>query len=402
MSDASTESSSSVNQVRSFGVSHSALSNEEMYQALLKADKSESLIPLASSLAQEMNDLLTRVMGAVASLPKTDNNYLAQAEEAVLEAREITRRLQSLSQGSDGVKKEVKIQSIFDEIYTLNAGGSVAKIEISVDPRAKSIFVDVAQIKQVFQNLLRNATEAMTPTPHNPKIQLMAQALHVERGDIIGLEAGDYVQCEVRDNGHGISTEISDKVWDPFFTTKKHAAGLGLPTSLEIIRRHGGTIGLTSEVGVGSVFTVFIPVAIKTVQVQAVQAPTARFKTGRILIVDDDLNIRNVLSKMLERLDYRSDSSRDAEDALQQYKRYFDISRPYDAVLVDIKLSGTPGAQLLQTLKQFDPDIRVIALSAEDSTSLAKEMMDLGFCGFLKKPFVLSELGESLSTVIGN
>jgi DNA-binding NarL/FixJ family response regulator len=69
---------------------------------------------------------------------------------------------------------------------------------------------------------------------------------------------------------------------------------------------------------------------------------------------------------------------------------------------VDIKLSGTPGAQLLKTLKQFDPDVRVIALSAEDSTSLAKEMMDLGFYGFLKKPFVLSELGESLSTVIGN
>ena len=389
-------------QVSSMGVSHPSLSDEGMYQALLKADKSESIIPIASGLAQELNDLLTRVMGAVTSLPKTDSNHIAQAEEAILQAREITRRLQSLSRGSDGIKREVNIQVIFDDVLSVASAGSVAKIEVSIDPRAKTMLVDLAQIKQVFQNLVRNAVEAMTPTPHNPTIQLTAQALSLGGGEIAGLQAGEYVQCEVRDNGHGIAAQSVSQIWEPFFTTKKHGSGLGLPTSLEIIRRHGGTIGVNSEAGVGTVFTVFIPVAVKPHQLEAVHAPSPRFKTGRILIIDSDTNIRHVVTAMLERLDYRSDGARDSEDALIQYKRYFEISRPYDAVLIDLNLEGVLGETLFKELSQYDPEIRAIAMSPKQDAQIMKNTIDLGFCGFLQKPFKLSELGGVLKTVLGS
>ena len=158
---------------------------------------------------------------------------------------------------------------------------------------------------------------------------------------------------------------------------------LGLSSSLEIIQKLGGTVGVTSEVGVGSAFSVFIPCAKKEVTTQANAAPSVRFKTGRILVVDTDSQIRQVLSSMLEKLDYRSDGARDSEEALQQYKRYFEISRPYDAVLIDLNLEGVLGETLFKELSQYDPEIRAIAMSPKQDAQIMKNTIDLGFCGFL-------------------
>ena len=402
MNDENHQSLGEENQVSSFGRSNPELKSEELYQALLKADKSHSIAPIASGLAQEMNDLLTRIMGAVASLPKTETNHIAQAEEALLEAREVNRRLQHLTLASDGLKKEVKLKPIFDQVVNTAGAASVAKLEIAVQPNTGSVVCDPAELLQVLSNLVRNATEAMTPPPHNPTIQLTSELVHLSAGEIPSLAEGNYVKAEVRDNGCGISGDIIDKIWEPFFTTKKHASGLGLSSSLEIIQKLGGTVGVTSEVGVGSAFSVFIPCAKKEVTTQANAAPSVRFKTGRILVVDTDSQIRQVLSSMLEKLDYRSDGARDSEEALQQYKRYFEISRPYDAVLIDLNLEGVLGETLFKELSQYDPEIRAIAMSPKQDAQIMKNTIDLGFCGFLQKPFKLSELGGVLKTVLGS
>jgi len=402
MNDENHQSLGEENQVSSFGRSNPELKSGELYQALLKADKSHSIAPIASGLAQEMNDLLTRIMGAVASLPKTETNHIAQAEEALLEAREVNRRLQHLTLASDGLKKEVKLQPIFDQVVNTAGAASVAKLEIAVQPNTGSVVCDPAELLQVLSNLVRNATEAMTPPPHNPTIQLTSELVHLSAGEIPSLAEGNYVKAEVRDNGCGISGDIIDKIWEPFFTTKKHASGLGLSSSLEIIQKLGGTVGVTSEVGVGSAFSVFIPCAKKEVTTQANAAPSVRFKTGRILVVDTDSQIRQVVSSMLEKLDYRSDGARDSEEALQQYKRYFEIIRPYDAVLIDLNLEGVLGETLFKELSQYDPEIRAIAMSPKQDAQIVKNTIDLGFCGFLQKPFKLSELGGVLKTVLGS
>jgi DNA-binding NarL/FixJ family response regulator len=103
---------------------------------------------------------------------------------------------------------------------------------------------------------------------------------------------------------------------------------------------------------------------------------------------------------MLERLDYRSDGARDNEDALIQYKRYFEISRPYDAVIMDLNMPGSSNNELFTQLKKYDPDIRAVAMSPKSDEDLAKSVIALGFCGFIIKPFKLSELGEVLKTVL--
>jgi signal transduction histidine kinase len=167
-----------------------------------------------------MNDLLTRIMGAVASLPKTETNHIAQAEEALLEAREVNRRLQHLTLASDGLKKEVKLQPIFDQVVNTAGAASVAKLEIAVQPNTGSVVCDPAELLQVLSNLVRNATEAMTPPPHNPTIQLTSELVHLSAGEIPSLAEGNYVKAEVRDNGCGISGDIIDKIWEPFLRRK--------------------------------------------------------------------------------------------------------------------------------------------------------------------------------------
>ena len=386
----------------SFGVSHPALSQDEIYQTLLKLDKNHSVAPIASNLAKELNDLLTRIMGTLASLPKTKDNAVEQAEAAVSEAREITKRLQSLNASEAASKREVRVGPIVENVIANLGSSSVAKCEYAVDPALPAIECDPAELNQVLSNLVRNATEAMVPPPHNPTIQVTAERIQLGASEIADLKEGTYVKLEVRDNGSGISPEIILQIWDPFFTTKKHGSGLGLPTSLEIIRRLGGIIGVTSEVGVGTVFSVFIPVTAKPVQLKATQAPSVRFKTGRLLIVDKDPEIRHVLARMLEVLDYRSDGARDLEETLQQYKRYFEISRPYDAVLVDLTLTGTSGEHVLSALKAYDPEVRVIALSTISHKTLLEDTLNQGFVGVLLKPFKKSELGEVLKTVLGS
>ena len=220
MNDENHQSLGEENQVSSFGRSNPELKSEELYQALLKADKSHSIAPIASGLAQEMNDLLTRIMGAVSSLPKTETNHIAQAEEALLEAREVNRRLQHLTLASDGLKKEVKLKPIFDQVVNTAGAASVAKLEIAVQPNTGSVVCDPAELLQVLSNLVRNATEAMTPPPHNPTIQLTSELVHLSAGEIPSLAEGNYVKAEVRDNGCGISGDIIDKIWEPFLRRK--------------------------------------------------------------------------------------------------------------------------------------------------------------------------------------
>ena len=380
----------------------SASSDDALYSALMKADRSESLGPLAARLAEELNELLTRILGSVASVPdRTDGDPLSQAESACLAAREVTRRLQQLASGGDGTRTQVAARDLLAEAAKTAAAASTAEITIDVADGTDAVWVDSAQISQAFRNLLRNSLEALSPAPRRPRVQLRAANTVLPEGRVSGLPGGDYVEFEVRDNGCGIPAENIEKIWEPFFTTRKHGAGLGLPAALAAVRRHGGQIGVDSEVGVGTVFTLFLPRARPPGMLRAQPAPSARFRTGRILVVDDDVQIRTITGTMLDRLEYKFDLAPNGAEALASYRRYLDIGRPYDVVLLDLILPGESGEQVFGQLRAIDPDARVIGMSGGNAEELAPRCLALGFCGWLAKPYRLSELGQTLQAVIG-
>jgi CheY-like chemotaxis protein len=265
-----------------------------------------------------------------------------------------------------------------------------------------AVKVDRPQILQVFQNLIVNALQAMPPAPHKARLQLKAADARIAAGQIASLPAGDYVEFEVRDNGSGIKPEHLEKIWDPFFTTKKHGTGLGLATVLSIVRKLGGEIGLQSIVGEGTVFSVFLPMADQPVDVQARPAPSLRFGTGRVLFMDDDEHICSLTAAMLESLDYKFDIAKNGEEAVVLYKRYLNIGRPYDAVIMDLTvIGGMGGEDTFNILRDLDKDVRAIVSSGYDNEDMARQYLDMGFCGYLTKPYRVTDLGKVLKAVLG-
>jgi DNA-binding NtrC family response regulator len=136
--------------------------------------------------------------------------------------------------------------------------------------------------------------------------------------------------------------------------------------------------------------------------VEAHRAPTLRFGTGRILFMDDDEKICALTGGMLESLEYKFDTARNGEEAIALYKRYLNIGRPYDVVILDLTIVGGMGGEdTFKKLREMDPDVRAIVASGYDSEEMERQFLDLGFCGYLRKPYRIKDLGVILKTVLG-
>jgi PAS domain S-box-containing protein len=372
-------------------------------EELVKANRFESLGLLAGGIAHDFNNLLTTILGGV-SLAKDSRDYtaLGDAENACLTAKGLTKQLLAFAKGDSGMQTVCAARELLEHSIKIAAAGSATTISLQVADGVNPVLVDRGQLVQVFQNLIVNALQAMPPPPHVPRLQIRAFNVELEEQQVPGLAPGDYVEFEVRDNGSGIKPEHVEKIFDPFFTTKKHGTGLGLATVMSIVRRHGGQIGLDTQVGVGTAFAVYLPKADKPLETQARRAASLRFGTGRILFMDDDAKISALTGRMLDSLDYKYDLAKDGEEAIALYKRYLNIGRPYDAVIMDLTVVGAMGGEeCFVELKKLDPDVRAIVASGYDNESIAQSFLDQGFCGYLTKPYRVTDLGKVLKAVIG-
>ena len=372
-------------------------------EELIKANRFESLGLLAGGIAHDFNNLLTTILGGL-SLAKDNRDLtkLGDSERACMAAKGLTKQLLAFTKGGSGVKSVCSPKDILEDAVKIASAGSTAVITVDVAEDSGAVQVDRPQILQVFQNLIVNALQAMPPAPHKARVQLRASNATIQAGQIASLPAGLYVEFEVRDNGSGIKPEHLERIWDPFFTTKKHGTGLGLATVLSIVRKLGGEIGLQSTIGEGTVFSIFLPMADQPVDVQARPAPSLRFGTGRVLFMDDDDHICSLTASMLESLDYKFDIAKKGEDAITLYKRYLNIGRPYDAVIMDLTvIGGMGGEETFRALKELDGDVRAIVSSGYDNEDMAKQYLEMGFCGYLTKPYRVTDLGKVLKAVLG-
>ncbi len=372
-------------------------------EELVKANRFESLGLLAGGIAHDFNNLLTTILGAV-SLAKDNRDYtaLGGAEHACLNAKGLTKQLLAFAKGGVGTQSVCAAKDILADAIKIAAAAATAVVTVTVSDGTEPVQVDRAQILQVFQNLIVNALQAMPPPPHRPVLQIRAGNLTLAETQVDALPPGDYVKFEVCDNGSGIKPEHVEKIFDPFFTTKKHGTGLGLATVLSIVRKHGGQVELATEVGVGTAFTVYLPKAGKPVEVQARRAASMRFGTGRVLFMDDDPTISSLTATMLTSLDYKFDLATNGEEAITLYKRYLNIGRPYDAVIMDLTIvGGMGGEECFHVLKGLDPDVRAIVSTGYDNDDMNRKFIEMGFCGYLTKPYRVTDLGQRLKAVLG-
>ena len=266
---------------------------ERMQVELQRARNLESLGFLAGGIAHDFNNILTAIMGNIDlvrfKIPAEDTQcreLLASAGKAVVRAMNLTSQLLTFSKGGDPVKTITSIGAIIKESANFVLHGSNIKCNYDFGENLWPAEIDRSQIGQVIQNIVINAIQAM---PDGGVIDLRCKNFDKGAEDLLPVEDGKYVEIQIADNGVGIDSELVDKIFDPYVTTKTEGNGLGLSITHSIVNKHGGYIKVESETGMGATFSIFLPASEKVPEVQKQgEISTAQLdNNGTILIMDE-------------------------------------------------------------------------------------------------------------------
>jgi CheY-like chemotaxis protein len=392
---------------------------KEMEKELIKVQKLESVGVLAGGIAHDFNNSLQAILGniSLAGLHASSNNgiqeYLNEARDAVLQSRGLTQQLLTFSKGGEPVKKAVSVSELIMNSTKLALSGSNVRCEFNIPDCRCVVEVDKGQINQVFNNLFINAYQAM---PKGGIIKVSAEHYNVEEKDVLPLQQGRYVKITIEDHGTGISQKNLQKIFDPYFTTKKNGSGLGLATCYSIIKQHDGHITVESEIRVGTTFQIYLPASRKEIQEKSVLGETKRVcpapveeedkekpivSKGKVLIMDDEYVIRTILSKQLRHLKYEVEAVEEGSEAIRLYERASRAGNPFDAVVIDLTITcGMGGKETIKRLLEIDPEVKAIIVSGYADDPIMANHQKYGFRGVLPKPHEIHELDEALQKVM--
>jgi CheY-like chemotaxis protein len=284
---------------------------------------------------------------------------------------------------------------ILDAVDLARAGSAV---HISVDV-AEDLWcaeVDAGQIAQVFHNVLLNAKQAMAD---GGTMEVLAENVpaHGEKT----LTPGAHVRISIRDYGSGISADILPLIFDPYFSTKGSGSGLGLTTAYAIVSKHGGRLSVESKSGEGTVFRIDLPASQSAAAPEEPLGALPPSGTGRVLVMDDEENIRALLTHVLSRLGYEVSSARDGVEAVDLFEAARESGRGFDVVLLDLTVHcGMGGVETAARLKSVDPSVKLIASSGYSDASVMSRSREYGFDDVLPKPWAVSQVGELLRRVL--
>ncbi|MBW1644889.1 MAG: response regulator [Deltaproteobacteria bacterium] len=369
---------------------------ERVQEELFKLRKLETVGRLAGGIAHDFNNLLTGIMGnldlALAVCPPENRYYanLQKALRATQRASDLTCKLLTFAKGGEPIKKTTFLPDIIAESAEFSLLGSKVALHTDFADDLWNIEADPGQISQVIQNLAINAKEAM-PGGGNLFISCWNMVHRTGGGSILPLAAGSYVAIAVRDEGQGIPAELQGHVFDPFFSTKETGSGLGLSVTHAIVSRHGGHIEVSSEEGAGTEFVVYLPATTKPVPQQAPSAAAREVEKAapaRILVMDDEDFIRELLVETLGSRGYQVTAVADGEAAIEKYRR-----EKFDLVIMDMTIpGGMGGAEAIKIIREIDPEVKAIVSSGYSNNDFLVNYRRHGFAGFLGKPYEMAAL----------
>ena len=372
---------------------------------LARARNLESLGMLAGGIAHDFNNLLSVILGNVSlareqvddASPAGDS--LGDAEHACRKAERLTTQLLTFASGGAPVRRPLQIAGRIRESAMLALLGSSVECEFDIQEDLCLVDADEIQIHQVISNLVMNAAQAM---PDGGTVTVHARNV-VERPDgDAGGESRRCVRITIEDRGVGIDEADLRRVFDPFFTTKPQSTGLGLSIVHSVVQQHSGHVRVTSQRGVGTTVSVYLPACGERQEVAAASSETPTRGPGRILLTDDDEFIRRTGGAMLRYLGYEPTLAADGAQAVDLYRKALDAGTPFDAVLLDLTVpGGMGGKEVLKKLRRIDPAVRAIVSSGYSNDPLVAEHAKHGFAGVVAKPYNISQLREVLAAVAG-
>jgi two-component system, cell cycle sensor histidine kinase and response regulator CckA len=358
---------------------------------------------IAGGIAHDFNNLLMVMMGNI-SLVKTSasdeqvEELLTEAEHACRRATSLTRPLLTFSKGGAPVRRTVFISELLQESTVFALRGSNVSADLTITGALWPVDADVGQLHQVIHNMVLNAAQAM---PEGGIVRVQAENIVLGAGDVPALQPGRYVTIAVVDHGYGIPSDAFPNLFDPYFTTKVGGSGLGLATAFSIITKHEGYITVASEVGVGTTFCIYIPASEHVVESTQERTATALIASGRILVMDDEEAICNLLRAMLTRLGYIVDCVRNGTEAIDAYERARAAGQPFAAVILDLTIpGGMGGLAAIERLRAIDPQVKALVSSGYANDPVMADFQHYGFSGVIEKPYSTQSLQEALQRVL--
>jgi CheY-like chemotaxis protein len=274
-------------------------------------------------------------------------------------------------------------------------------IQRASSPGAAVVVGDPGQLQQVVLNLAINARDAM---PDGGELKLDTTIVELSPDACKrhpGTTPGSYVRLAVQDTGCGIADSIRDRIFEPFFTTKDlgKGTGMGLAMVYGIVQNHGGAIDVTSEVGRGTTFEIYLPHAMA--DVWAGDAPRRSERavsgTGRVLVVDDEDGVREVAADLLTSLGYEVTTARDGQTAVRQFRR---SPERVDVVLLDLAMPGMDGRECFRAMKAIDPGVKAVLCTGYGFNVAAQQLLDEGMLGIVAKPYELERLSDAIAQAL--
>ena len=313
--------------------------------------------------------------------------------------KDLTRQLLTFSKGGSPIKKTLNVATLLRKFVKFSLSGSNVASNFNIDENLWFCSADENQIGQVIDNLVINAVQAM---PNGGELIINANNFTIEKEFTTLLTPGNYIQISFSDQGFGIPKEHLIKIFDPFFSTKKKGSGLGLATAYSIIKKHGGAITAESEEGKGSKITIFLPAVITEESIHCGSSINERVKlNGRILIMDDEEYVLDILKNMLVEIGVEVITATDGSEALKLVKDALISKKHIDAAILDLTIpNGMGGKEASLEINKIAPHIKCIVSSGYSSESSLTEQESSHFYSYLNKPYTFNELSEMIKKVI--
>jgi len=380
----------------------------ELEAELRQAQKMEAIGTLAGGIAHDFNNILFPIIGLsellMEDLPWESREYenVSEIYKAARRASDLVKQILSFSRQAENIKMPVRIQKILKESIKLARATIPSNIKItqSIQNNCALVMADQTQIHQIAINLITNAYHAVEQEGGGIFIALRESAIAGKAIEGTTLEPGNYAVISISDTGCGIESTVMGKIFQPYFTTKKQGKGTGLGLSVVygIVKGHGGDIRVTSSIGKGTTFEVYLPL-LKDASDSTAPEKSAIYEMGieRILLVDDEEPIVRLEQMTLERLGYRITARTSSVEALEAFRAN---PTAFDLVITDMTMPNMTGDQLARELMAIRPDIPVIICTGFSEKMSPEKADSLGIRGFLMKPVIKSEMARTVRNVL--
>ena len=393
--------------IGNLGIMRDITEREQAEMRIQQAQKMESIGNLAGGIAHDFNNILFPIMGFAEMLtddlpPGSPERVNAQGIlHAGKRGSDLVKQILAFSRQHEHKLIPTRVQQVLKEVLKLTRASIPMNIEINqhLQKDCGLVLADSTQLHQIGMNLITNAYHAVENI--SGKIDVEVREITIKDGlNDLALPPGGYVMLSVSDNGIGIDKTHLDKIFEPYFTTKEKGkgTGLGLAVVYGILKEHKGEIKVMSEPGIGTAFQVYLPL-MKTSEVfESISEPMV-METGteRILLVDDEAPIANLVKQMLERLGYSVSIRTSSVDAMDAFRASPDV---YDLVITDMSMPYMTGEQLAQKMLTVRPDIPIIICTGFSERLTEDTAKAMGIKGFLMKPVIKSAMANEVRRVL--